>query len=275
MINIKYIEIPSVCPICGWQTSIHKDNDSEVLFCDNPQCQGKLINIIDHMCGKKGLDIKGLSKTTIEKLINWDWIKNKKDIFELKRYKEEWIKKPGFGEKSVNNILESIEKSKNTTLDKVIAAAGIPEIGVSVSKDLAKNYKSWNDFRSEMDYSRIEGIGEVMNDNLLSFDYTEMDEIVEQYLIFEKNNAIINTENENSKLKNLIIVITGKLNNGNREALKQKIESLGGKVTGSISNKTSLLINNDIESNSIKNQKAKELNIPIITEKDFYENYLQ
>ena len=270
-----YLKIPKFCPICGEPTSIHKDNNSEVLYCDNPNCQGKMINIIDHMCGKKGLDIRGLSKATIEKLINWDWIKNKKDIFELKRYKEEWIKKPGFGEKSVNNILESIEKSKNTTLDKVIAAAGIPEIGVSVSKDLAKNYKSWNDFRSEMDYSHIEGIGEVMNDNLLSFDYTEMDKIVEQYLIFEKNNAIINTENENNKLKNLIIVITGKLNNGNRDTLKQKIESLGGKVTGSISSKTSLLINNDIESNSIKNQKAKELGIQIITEEDFYKKYLQ
>ena len=272
---IKYLEIPKKCPYCNTDLIIKQDNNSKFLFCPNEQCGSRLINIIDHMCGKKGLDIKGLSKATIEKLINWDWIKNKKDIFELKRYKEEWIKKPGFGEKSVNNILESIEKSKNTTLDKVIAATGIPEIGISVSKDLAKNYKSWNDFRSEMDYSRIEGIGEIMNNNLLSFDYTEMDKIVEQYLIFEKNNAIINTENENNKLKNLIIVITGKLNNGNRETLKQRIESLGGKVTGSISSKTSLLINNDIESNSIKNQKAKELGIQIITEEDFYKKYLQ
>ena len=278
-IEKDYFIIPKICPICGEPTSIHKDNDSEILFCDNPNCEGKIINKITHYVSKKALDIKGLSKATIEKLINWEWIKSIKDIYELRQYKNEWIKKAGFGEKSVNNILNAIEESKNTTFEKFIAGMGIPLVSTTAAKTLAKQYNnSYVAFKEDVvaafDFSSIDTIGEVISSNILNFNYEEFDEIYKNYLTIEQKNGIINIENEN-KIKNLIIVITGRLNNGNRDGLKQKIEELGGKVTGSVSSKTSLLINNDIESNSEKNKKAKELGIPIITEKDFYENYLQ
>lgn len=273
MNNIKiYLKIPEVCPICKGPTSIHKDNESEVLFCDNPNCEGKISTQIAHFVSKNCLDIKGLSRTTIEKLLDWEFIKDKQSIFELKNFRKEWINKTGFGEKSVDKILQAIEESKNITLDRVIAAAGIPEIGTRVAKDLAKYYGTWKDFRSEMDYTIIDGIGEVMNENLISFDYREIDNIVEKYLNIIKNNDIINIENN---LEGLVIVITGKLVSGNRASLKEKIESRGGKVTDNISSKTTMLINNDVNSSSSKNIKAKQLNIPIITEQDFYEKYLK
>lgn len=264
----KYFHYPMTCPICGGNTSIHKDNDSEVLYCDNPNCEGKLINRIDHFCSKKGLDIKGLSKATLEKLLDWGYIGDIQSIFELKEFRDEWIKKPGFGVKSVDNILEAIEKAKNTTLDKIIAAAGIPEIGSRVGKDLASHYDSWNDFRSETNFLQYDGIGEVMNNNLLSFDYTEMDYIVEHYLKTEKNIDIINIEN--NLIKDKIFCVTGKTHIfKNRAELTADIESKGGKVVSAISSKVNYLINNDINSTSAKNKAAQAANIPILTEEDY------
>ena len=271
--NIEYFNIPYKCPICGEPTSIHKDNDSEVLFCDNPQCQGKLINIIDHMCGKKGLDIKGLSKATIEKLINWGWIENPKDIFTLKDHMIEWTNKPGFGSKSVYNILEAIQVAEHTTLDKVIAAAGIPEIGTRVAKDLASHYATWTDFRAETNFMQYDGIGEVMENNLLTFDYSEMDYIVENYLVIEKNKE----ERKQQKLEGLTFCVTGKLINKdrwkNRDELSNFIISLGGKVIGAVSPNINYLINNDINSTSSKNLRAKELGKQIIDEQTFIEMF--
>lgn len=269
----EVIIYPCKCPICGGNTSIHKDNDSEVLYCDNPKCEGKFLNQLDHLVSKKGLDIKGLSKTTLEKLIDWGWINNKRDIFILKDHITEWANKPGFGSKSVYNILEAIQVAEHTTLDKVIAAAGIPEIGTRVAKDLASHYATWADFRKETNFIQYDGIGEVMENNLLTFDYTEIDYIVENYLIIEENKE----ERKEQKLERLTFCITGKLINKdrwkNRDELANFITSLGGKVVGAVSPNIDYLLNNDINSTSSKNLKAKELGKQIIDEQTFIDMF--
>ena len=260
---------PEVCPICGESTSIHKDNDSKVLYCDNPMCEGKLLNKLDHFCSKKGLDIKGLSKVTLDKLIDWGWVENIKDIFTLFAHKEEWVKKQGFGVASVEKILSAIDIASETTLDKIIAAAGIPEIGSRVAKDLASHYDSWTEFRMDTDYTHIDGIGEIMNNNLLNFNYEDMDYIVAAYLDYQS----ISHNDENAKiLDGKVFCITGKVNHfKNRAELQADIESKGGKVVSSMSNKVTHLINNDNTSTSSKNLAAQKANIPIITEEEYLE----
>ena len=273
----KYLFIPEVCPICGEKTIIKKDNDSEFLFCPNDACEGKFINKLEHFCGKKGLDIKGISKATLEKLINWGWINNFTSLFYLKEYREEWIKKPGFGKKSVDKILDSISNSSNCELYQFLSAIGIPLIGITASKSLAKDFNTYSDFRKAIQngfkFWNKENFGFEMHDAIIGFDYTEADELVNKGLITFKSS--INNSNEDVKqLDGLVFVITGKVNHfKNRDELKNKIESMGGKVTGSISKNTSYLINNDKNSTSSKNKNAKLLNIPIISEEDFIETF--
>ena len=262
----EVIVYPSICPICGCATSIHKDNDSEVLYCDNPDCEGKILNQLDHFCGKKGLDIKGLSKATLEKLMDWGWIENEKDIFMLFTHRTEWIKKPGFGVASVDKILAAIDTASETTLDKVIAAAGIKEIGSRVAKDIAAHYDTWADFRKETNFLKIDGIGEVMNDNLINFVYKDIDYIVEHYLNIKSNQK----EEVNNNLEGKVFCITGKLKHfKNRTELQADIENKGGKVVSSMSSKVTHLINNDNTSTSSKNLAAQRAGIPIITEEEY------
>lgn len=262
----EVIVYPSICPICGCATSIHKDNDSEVLYCDNPDCEGKILNQLDNFCGKKGLDIKGLSKATLEKLMNWGWIENEKDIFMLFTHRTEWIKKPGFGVASVDKILAAIDTASETTLDKVIAAAGIKEIGSRVAKDIAAHYDTWADFRKETNFLKIDGIGEVMNDNLINFVYKDIDYIVEHYLDIKSNQK----EEVNNNLEGKVFCITGKLKHfKNRTELQADIENKGGKVVSSMSSKVTHLINNDNTSTSSKNLAAQRAGIPIITEEEY------
>ena len=257
------IEIPETCPICGGKAEIRKDNDSEMLYCTNPYCEGKFINRLNHFCGKRGLDIKGLSMATLEKLINWGWISNFEDIYKLEYKSNEWKNKAGFGEKSVERILGAINNSKNTTLAAVIAAAGIPLIGSSVAKDLARVYHTWTNFRKEINFEHLDGIGPEMNNSLISFNYSEIDKVI-PYLNIDENEVIIK-----NKLNNLIFCITGKLKTfKNRDELISFIENNGGKVVGSISSKVNYLINNDINSTSSKNIAAKQNNIAIITEEE-------
>lgn len=266
-----YFYVPKICPICNEPTTIKKTDGSEFLYCENPQCQGKLINRLDHFCGKKGLEIKGLSKATLEKLINWEWIKEIQDIFLLEQVKDMWVKKPGFGIKSVNNILNSVFTAKTTTLEKVISSIGIPLIGKTIAKDLANRFKTYDNFRKHINegfnFSQIEGYGPEMTKALLTFDYSELDYIVENYLYLSTPEE---TNQEEDTLKDITVVITGKLKiYKNREALKNEIERHGGKVVDKITKKVNYLINNDINSTSAKNKTAKELNIPIISEEDF------
>ena len=273
----EVIVYPYKCPICGGDTSIHKDNDSEVLFCDNPKCEGKLINIIDHFCSKKGLDIKGLSKVTVEKLINWGWINSVSDIYKLQQWKKEWKNKPGFGTKSVSNILQSISESTNCNLESVIAAAGIPLIGRTVAKDISAKFPTYNQFREavkgDFDFSELNNFGYEMNKSLKNFDYTELDYIVENFLTIKENKQ----EDKQQKLKGLTFCITGKLINKdkwkNRDELSTFIISLGGKVVGAVSPHIDYLINNDINSTSAKNNRAKELGKQIIDEQTFIDMF--
>ena len=272
-----FLEIPKLCPICKSHVIKKKDNDSEFLFCPNDACEGKFINKLEHFCGKKGLDIKGISKATLEKLINWGWIDNFTSLFYLKEHREEWIKKPGFGEKSVDKILDSISNSSNCELYQFLSAIGIPLIGITASKSLAKDFNTYSDFRSAIQngfkFWNKENFGFEMHNAIIGFDYTEADELVNKGLITFKSS--INNSNEDVKqLDNLVFVITGKVNHfKNRDELKNKIESMGGKVTNSISKNTSYLINNDKNSTSSKNKNAKLLNIPIISEEDFIETF--
>lgn len=276
--NIPMIEIPKICPYCGGPTEIRKDIDSEVLYCTNPQCGGKLINRLDHFCGKKGLDIKGLSKATFEKLIDWGWINNIEDVFTLAVHRSKWINKTGFGTKSVDKILTSIEEHKHTTLNAFISAIGIPFIGKTVAADLAKEFKTYEDFRDAVKDKKyhfydLPNFGIEMDNFLKTFDYSEADRI-SKILIIETsvaNNTLIN-----SKLQGKTIVITGKLTNfKNRDELKSIIEKAGGKVGSSITGKTDLLINNDVNSNSAKNNAAKQRGISILSEADFIKHYLE
>lgn len=264
------INIPAVCPICGEPTTIKGENGVRVLYCSNPNCEGKLINRLDHFFGKKGLDAKGLSKATFEKLIDWGWIENIKDVFKLKEHKKEWEKMQGFGEKSVEKILQAIEDCKSCSFDAIISAAGIPLIGKTVGKDLSKRFGSYSEFReaveNSFDFTSFGGYGWEMHKSISDFDYSELDYIVDNYLQIKENNK----EDNELKLKNLIFCVTGKVHIWkNRDSLSAFIESLGGKVTGSVSKNTNYLINNDINSTSAKNKKAQELDIPILSEEDF------
>lgn len=156
--------LPNTCPICGGDTTVKVNDDVSVLYCTNPSCEGKLINRLDHFCGKKGLDIKGLSKATLEKLIEWEWVNNISDIMTLINHRAEWIKKPGFGAKSVDKILDAIEDAKYTTLESFISSLGIPLIGRTVSKELVKHIDSYIEFvemaENHFDFSVYDGFAE-------------------------------------------------------------------------------------------------------------------
>ena len=269
------------CPICMGEVSI-ASNENGILnaICQNPLCEGKLVNRLDHFCGKKGLDIKGISKATLNKLIDWGWIENLIDIFTLCLHKSEWVKKAGFGIASVNKILNSIEEHKKTTLAAFISSLGIPLIGVSVAKILAETFDTYEDFRKAVDnkeysFTLLAGFGPEMNSALKSFDFTEADSIV-PFLSIETKKITKEKSITNKKLKDKVVVITGKLTTfKNRNELKEIILKNGGKVTDSITSKTSLLINNDINSTSSKNKAAKSKGIPIISETDFIQLYLE
>ena len=274
--DLPFIDIPNICPVCGGHACQRTDNNSTVLYCTNLSCEGKLINRLDHFCGKKGLDIKGLSKATLEKLINLGWVNNYIDLFNLYQHKTEWVKLAGFGEKSVSNILNAIETSRQCDLAQFIAALGIPLIGTSASKDLINYFPSWNDFiaaiESDYQFYDIDGFGYEMHSSLKSFDYEEAKILANDYLFI---NSITNTSNNNStSLEGLTFVITGKVNHfKNRDEIKTLIEKLGGKVTSSVSKNTDYLINNDITSTSSKNKTAQSLNVPIISESIFIETF--
>lgn len=270
------ITIPKVCPICGSPTEIvTSENKTKKLSCTNVNCISKVTNHIDHYASKKGMNIKGLSTTTINRLNDWGWLSSIKDIYELKNHRDKWISESGFGEKSVDNILESIEESKNCTLSQFISAISIPLVGVNIAKEIEKNFKTWTEFREAVEddsfnFYTIDGFGERMNDTIKNFKYNEADYIASHYLKFKSGDAQV-TGNISATF-----CITGKLKHfKNRDELKSFIEKIGGRVSTSVSSKTNYLINNDINSNSSKNKSAKSLNIPIITEEEFLEKFGQ
>lgn len=268
----NHLNLPVVCPICGEKTRIIDNDGVRILVCENEQCEGKLINRLDHFCGKKGLDIKGISKATLGKLVDWGWVENIQDIFQLKDKKSEWISKPGFGEKSVQKILDAIDSSKKCTLAAVLSAAGIPLIGQTAARDLSNKFETYEKFRDAtnnlFDFSTLNGFGYEMDKAISNFNYSEIDYIVENFL--EIQYATEANLAQNNNLEGITIVITGKLKKfKNRDELKALIESHGGKVAGSVSKNTKYLINNDSTSESAKNISAKKLGVEIITEEEF------
>ena len=273
-IGMKPLYIPDRCPCCGEKIELIK-SDSEVLnaVCTNPQCEGKLINKLDHFCGKKGLDIKGLSEKTLEKLIDWEWVNNITDIPKLKEHRTEWINKPGFGQASVDKILKAIDdRLAEAPLHAFISGLGIPLVGTRVAKQICEYVETWAEFKElvediDFTFEKWNGFGYEMNKALKEFDYSKADAIVD-FITFKIEEPLDNSV----KLDNKIFVITGKLKNfKNRDELISVIENAGGKVVSSVTSKTNYLINNDVTSTSAKNKKAKELNIPIITEEDLME----
>ena len=270
--DMTFFLTPELCPVCLGETEIRtSDSGTQELYCTNPQCPGRLVNRLEHFCSKNGLDIKGLSKATLEKLIDWEWVSCVSDIFKLGQVSDLWANKPGFGAKSVENLLNAIYDARTTTLEAYISAWGIPLIGRTYSRKLANTFETYEEFRNAVtdnfDFESIDGIGPEKADAIWSFDYTEMDSLVERGIITFKTEAPL--EKSGNSLQGQIICVTGKLKNfKNRDELKALIEAAGGKMTTSVSSKTNYLVNNDINSTSSKNVTAKNLGIPIITEQE-------
>lgn len=270
-------KIPNKCPICGQPTKIVKKNDSEVLMCENPDCKGKLLGKLVHATSRNALDIENLSKSTIEKFINLGWLTSIKDIYYLKCHENEMKTLEGFGKKSVEKLLSSIEKSRNTTLDRFIYSLSIPMIGKTVSKLIAEkvNY-SIREFITTMEtkravyFSSLDGISDKKISSIDSYWYKYSNIVYELSKEFNFESPYVILDEIPNTLQGKTFVVTGSVHHyKNRDELKANIVAHGGTVVGSVSSKTSYLINNDINSTSSKNQKAKSLNIPIISEEEF------
>lgn len=266
-------DIPQSCPVCGYPTMVVKDKKSEILVCRNPACKGRLLGKLVHFVSKNAADIDGLSEQTLQKLIELGYLNSFRDIYELGQYKEKLYALPGFGKKSVDALLESIEKSRNISLNRFIYSLSIPLIGRTASKSLSKYFHgNYTDFvqalENKFDWQRLEDFGETMSASIREFTKTNLEDIKELAKEFQFEE--VNNDTSDKTLKGKNFVITGNLTQYcNREELVKVIENLGGKVLGSVSGKTSYLINNDVNSMSSKNKKARELNIPIISEADF------
>lgn len=269
------VNIPSECPICKHQTSVSKDNDSEVLICTNDNCKGKLLGKLTHFVSKNAMNIDGLSEATIEKFIELGWLNSLVDIYNLDYHYDNMINLDGFGKKSVDKLMAAIDTSKNTTLDRFIYALSIPLIGRSASKDISKYYngdfEKFFDAHADGDYvsyeDNIDGFGSKMSSSINNYMLNDRNDDIVWRISQRLNFSVADNNVSSANLSGLTFVITGSLEKfENRDSLKEHIENAGGKVVGSVSNKTSYLINNDVDSSSSKNKKAKELGVPIITE---------
>ena len=272
-----YIHIPDKCPICGQPTKIVKDNNSEVLVCTNDNCNGKLLGKLSHAVSRDALNIDGLSEATIEKFINLGWLNSIQDIYHLADYENEMKTLDGFGKKSVDKLLASIEKSRKTSLERFLYSLSIPLLGKSASMMIADSIDyDFDVFINEMTIKGAEcfrylpGVGDSLINSLNIYwknHYSDILQLANEFTFETQKSIMSETTNE---LENKTFVITGSVNHyQNRDALKADIEAHGGKVVGSISSKVNYLINNDINSTSSKNKKAKSLNIPIISEDEF------
>lgn len=268
--------IPDKCPCCGGEAEIHNENGSKTLHCCNDACTAKLLARIVHFCSKNAINIEDMSEATIEFVVNKGWIRRFKDIYDLKQYTGEWIKCSGFGQKSVYKLIDNIEKSRNTALDRFIYSLSIPLIGKTASKTISKYLNgSFEDFFDKWinnyNWTLLDDFGATMNDSMNNFilhNCLWVKKLADEFVFNEpklnQQKDVLNT------LDRKTFVITGSVNRfKNRDELKELIESLGGKVSGSVSTKTDFLINNDSTSNSGKNKKAFELRIPVITEEEF------
>ena len=264
--------IPHTCPACGQETVVKKENDVECLFCVNPGCPAKKIKSFGLFTSRDAMNIDGLSEATLEKFIARGFIHDFGDIFEISRYKDEIVEMEGFGQKSYDNLMESLERAKETTLPRVIYSLGIANIGLANAKVICRHFDNNLDrirHASLEEVSDIDTIGPVIAGNLVAYFRDEDNNRRLDHLM-----RFLHIQEDSPKQEQIFegmnFVITGSLVHfGNRSEAKELIESLGGKVTGSVTKKTNYLINNDIQSNSSKNKKARELGIPILSEEDF------
>lgn len=263
---------PEQCPVCGGKTEIHQENDVRSLYCTNPDCMAKKMKSLSLFVSRDGMNMEGLSESTIEKLMERGFLHRMADFFHLKEHKAEIAEMEGFGEKSSEKLCEAIEKARQTTLVRILYSLGIPGVGLAGAKLLDRHFDG--DIRRIMaaevsELTEIEGIGPVLADGIAVF-FTQPDNVqtVEELLqevVLERE-----TQTEEQNLAGMVFVITGSVEQfENRNALKDYIEKRGGKVTGSVSAKTTYLINNDNTSASSKNKKAKELGVPVLTEAEF------
>lgn len=264
--------VPTTCPICGTGLNvITSDSGVKNLLCPNENCSCRLINRIDHYCSKThGLNIKGLSRKTIEKLLDWGLINGLTDIYKLEQYRTEWESKDGFGKASVGKIIDSINaEGRHPKLESFISALGIPLVGKVVSKIITKYYNTWDDFRAAVggDWTEFEGIGPEISKAINNFDYSEADEIV-KYLDFAAT-EVQDSASRSAALEGKIFCVTGKMKQFTRDSIKADIESKGGKMVSSISSKVDYLITNSPESGTSKNKEAIRLGIPIISEEEY------
>lgn len=272
-INNEKLLTPKKCPCCCADTSIVKTNNSEVLMCTNPNCAAKKLAQFTHFVSRKAMNIDGLSEKTLELLISHGFLHNYKDIYHLKEYKNKITQLPGMGAKSVDKLLDSIEKSRAVTLDRFITALGIPNIGSSAAKAISKQFNGDHyDFVQALangyDFSQIDDFGEITNKSIHDW-WNSKDPMVE-LLPVEMNFVVENDVSSSSSLNCKSFCITGSLTHyPNRDALVKAIEDNSGKYVSGVSKKTDYLINNDTTSTSGKNKKAIDLGIPIISEEDF------
>ena len=265
-------KVPKICPACGKDTTIKKDNESKVLLCTNPDCQVKHIKQYALMASRDALNIDGLSESTLEKFLSKGFIKSDSDLFHLDKFKDEIINMDGFGKRSYEKLISALDEAKNTTVSRFLYSLGIAGIGSANAKMIAKYFDNDIDriiSASKDDLLEIEGIGEVLANSIADFFRSEKNienvESLRKILKFEKEES-----GGGDKLSGKVCVITGLLQHfSNRNELKELIEKNGGKVSGSVSSKTNYLINNGTASNSSKNKKAKELGVEIISEEDF------
>ena len=269
------VEIPETCPVCGGKTSIKQESDVKSLYCTNEDCLAKQIKLFTHFVSRDAMNIEGLSEATIEKLIAKGLIKELADIFHIEKYKDEITGMEGFGEKSFNNLVTSVNKSRKTNTTRLLYSLGIPNVGLSNAKIISRNFKhNWNAIKEAKfeDLIEIAGIGDIMADAYVKFFNDDKKKIIIDDILKEVEFETIEASNNEQIFENINFVITGSVEQfKNRDDLKEIIEERGGKVTGSVSAKTNYLINNDNLSNSSKNKKAKELGISIITESQFVE----
>ncbi|MFR8737732.1 MAG: NAD-dependent DNA ligase LigA [Eubacterium sp.] len=271
------IEVPDTCPACGHNTEIRNDNGIKTLYCPNKQCPAKNIKAFTLFVSRNAMNIDGLSEETLEKFIDAGYIREFADIYRISRYREEITNTSGFGEKSYDNLITSLNKSRDVELHALIYSLGIPNIGVANAKLICKYFD--NDLEkirhaTVEELVKIEGIGDKMAEKFTEYfsdkeNVEKLDRLLQEVTI---KNPEVNHSAQN--MEGLNFVVTGSVNHfANRNEVKEYIEQRGGKVTGSVTSKTNYLINNDIMSNSSKNKKAKELGIEIITEEQFIERW--
>ena len=272
------LEIPAVCPVCGGSTEVRQINEGQFLYCSNQSCAAKKIKLFSLFVSRDGLNIDGMSEATLEKFIAKGFLHEFSDLYHLDRYKDEIISMEGFGQKSYDKLIQATEASRHTTLPKVIYGLGIAGVGLATAKLICRHFQY--DYSAIVqagveELNEIEGIGDVIAQAFVRYFASEVNSAMVERLMCELEIQEEKTDAATQTLTGQVIVITGSLELfENRNALKDAIEAKGGKVTGSVTAKTTYLINNDITSTSSKNKKAKEIGVPIVTEKEFVDMFL-